>query len=84
MGFRFDQTQIFHAWPVNFAYYERVKWDAIQHVGGIRLVSRLAERLRSFQFSSFHRHKMQDAKMSWDQQKRQKRAHGFAFNILFS
>jgi len=24
-SFRFDQTQIFHAWPVNFAYYERVK-----------------------------------------------------------
>lgn len=58
-SFRFDRTrrQIFHASPVNFAYYERVKWDVIQH--DIRLVSRSVEHLRSIQFSAFLHHKMQ-------------------------
>lgn len=65
-SFRFDQTrrQIFHASPVNFAYYERVKWGVIQHVSDTRLVSRLVEHLCSIQFSAFLHHKTQTMKMS--------------------
>ena len=50
-SFRFDQTRrrIFHARPVNFAYYERIKRNVIQHVSGIRLISCLDEHLRNFQ-----------------------------------